>query len=329
MSFFEELQRLRESVPHPCILTVNSENSDYCPYHGQGKNCYLLIGHMGSEDCCYGFWVGASKDCFDCAFTENSELCYECVDSRGCYSCNFCQDCINSSFCEFSYDLKACESCFGCVNLRNKKYYIFNEAYDQETYKQKVAELRREYYAVARTVDPQTSTLRFYELLRSEPHLYLQGLQNENVVGDHIFNSRNSYYCFDVNQIEDSYYMANAYTVKDCMDTVYTNTNSELNYMCQSAVNLVNSNFCNISWYSQNLEYCEYVFNSHDCFGCVGRNHAQYEILNVKYEKEEYFKRVREIKEQLKLEGTYGRWWWETPYPEIEPTPSYMALQYF
>ena len=36
-----------------------------------------------------------------------------------------------------------------------------------------------------------------------------------------------------------------------------------------------------------------------------------------------------EIKEQMKAEGTYGRWWWETPYPELEPSPAYMALQYY
>ncbi|OGJ45882.1 hypothetical protein A3J23_03810 [Candidatus Peregrinibacteria bacterium RIFCSPLOWO2_02_FULL_48_14] len=321
MFFFDELQKLRESVPHPCILTVNSENSDYCPYHGAGKNCYLLIGHMGSEDCMYGFWLGDSKDCIDCAFTEKSELAYECVDVRGCYSCDYCQDCLNSSFCEFSYDLKGCESCFGCINLRNKSFCIFNVQYDKETYKQKTAELRTRYYKGDRR--------EFDELLEREPHVYLQGFQNENVVGDHIFNSRNCYSCFDVNSIEDCYYMFNAYTVKDCMDTVYTNTNSELNYFCQSAVNLRDSNFCNVCWYSQGLEYCEYVFNSHDCFGCVGRNHAQYEILNKSYPKEEYFRRVMEIKEQMKAEGTYGRWWWETPYPELEPSPAYMALQYY
>lgn len=329
MDFFAELQRLRESRPHPCILTVKSENSDYCPYHGEGKNSYMVVGHMRAWDCLYGFWVGDAKDCVDCAFTEKSEFCYECVDCRDCYSNNYCQDCLNCSFCEFCYDCKGCMNCFGCVNLRNKEYYIFNERCDKETWEQKTKELRKEYYQAAREQNYQSNPGKFYELVRTLPHVYLQGFQNENVIGDHIFHSRNAFYCFDVNEIEDCFYMFNAYTVKDCMDTINTNINSELNYMCMSAVNIFNSNFCSVCWYSRNLEYCEYVYHSHDCFGCVSRSHAEYEILNQKYTKEDYFKKVAEIKEELREEGSYGRWWWPTQYPELQPTPAYMGLQYF
>ena len=257
-----------------------------------------------------------SKDCLDCAFTEKSELCYECADTRGCYSCNYCQDCLNSSFCEFSYDLKGCESCFGCVNLRNKSFCIFNVQYDKETYKQRVAELRGLYYKGERS--------EFDALLEREPHVYIQGFQNENVVGDHIFNSRNCYSCFDVNSIEDCYYMFNAYNVKDSMDTVYTNLNSELNYFCQSAVNLTNCNFCNVSWYSQDLEYCGMCLLPRLFWLQIMLSMKFYQALS-----EEEYCRVREIKEQMKSEGIHGRWWWETPYPELQPSPSYMALQYF
>ena len=61
----------------------------------------------------------------------------------------------------------------------------------------------------------------------------------------------------------------------------------------------------------------------------LSRKIAYKKALNQSYPKEEYFRRVMEIKEQMKAEGTYGRWWWETPYPELEPSPAYMALQYY
>lgn len=314
MSFFDELQKLRESVPHPCILMVNAENSAYSPYHANAKNSYMLVGHNMAENCYYGFWVGFSQDCVDCAFTEKSELCYMCVDCRDCYDCNFSQDCIASSSCWYCYDCKGCQDCFGCVNLRNKQFYIFNKPYDKETYREKVRELRKQPELVMETLE---------KLKAAEPRIAMQGYQNEKVFGDHIFHGKNVFYAFDVNEIEDSFYIFNATYEKDVMDMCYS-TKSELSYMCMSAVVLYNSNFCSVCWYSRNLEYCEYVFNSHDCFGCVSRNHAEYEILNRKYSKDEYFKKVREIKEQLKAEGTYGRWWWETQYPDIQPS-SYLA----
>lgn len=269
-----------------------------------------------SEDSYYGFWVGDCRDCVDCAFVEKSELCYECIDVRECYDCNFCQDCISCTECEFCYDCKGCKNCFGCVNLRNKEFHIFNQPYGKKDYYEKIAVIKQ----VSRH---NTWPAEFTDLKNKLPHIYLQGFQNENTVGDHVFNSKNAFYCFDASEQEDTFYMWNASRTKDAMDCSYTGMGSELNYMCHSAVTLYDSSFCNICWYSQNLEYCEYVFNSHDCFGCVSRNHAEYEILNQKYLKEEYFRKVAQIKQALKKDGSYGKWWWPSLYEEVTPTPYY------
>ena len=143
--FFDQLQALRQSRPFPCIVTTRSENCDYAPYHPGGKNCYLIVGHVNSEDCMYGFWVGVSRDCVDCVFTEKSELCYECADMQSCYDCNFCQDCIACSDLNFCYDCKGCQNCFGSVNLRNRQYFIFNKPHTKDEYFQKIAELKKQY----------------------------------------------------------------------------------------------------------------------------------------------------------------------------------------
>jgi len=319
MHFFQRLQALRESRPHPCIVSVGSENCAYAPYHARGKNCYLIIGHVLSEDCYYGFWLGVSRDCVDCAFTEKSELCYECVDIQECYNNNFCQECIICSDCDYCYDCKGCQNCFGCVNLRNKQFHIFNKPYSKEAYFEKVRELKNRH----RKLDAPPE--EFTNLKNTLPHAHFQGYQNENTVGDHIFRSRNVYSGFDVSDQEDTAYVFNSHQAKDCMDIAYSSIGTELCYMCHSGVTLFNSNFCNICWYSQNLEYCEYVYNSHDCFGCVSRSHAEYEILNEKYSKDEYFKKVAQIKDELKADGSYGQWWWPSPYEEIKPFSSYMA----
>ena len=90
---------------------------------------------------------------------------------------------------------------------------------------------------------------------------------------------------------------------------------SELLYECIGNSGNTNCNFCYASWHNADIEYCEHVFNSHDCFGCISRSHAEYEILNQKYSKEDYFKRVREIKEELKREEMYGKWLLPSTYP--------------
>lgn len=251
-----------------------------------------------------------SRDSIDCAFIEKSELCYECTDCQECYDCGFSQDLVACSTCEWCYDCKGCQNCYGSVNLRNKQFHIFNKPYSKEDYFRIVAELKKKH---ANIDQPPPEWL---ELKRTQPHNAMQGVQNENVIGDHIFRSRNVFYGFDVSDQEDTMFAFNASNNKDSLDFCNAGQGSELIYMCHSAVALYNSNFCNVCWFSQNLEYCEYVFNSHDCFGCVGRNHAEYEILNQKYSKKDYFKKVAEIREELKSERSYGRWWWPSPYPE-------------
>ncbi|MEK7528784.1 MAG: hypothetical protein AAB592_03375, partial [Patescibacteria group bacterium] len=61
---------------------------------------------------------------------------------------------------------------------------------------------------------------------------------------------------------------------------------------------------------------CAQVFNSHDCFMCVGINHTEYRILNQPYQKEEYFKRVLETTDAMKKDGTWGKWF-ASAYPEV------------
>lgn len=308
MNFLQQLEKLRESVPHPAILTVRSENCNYCPYMAGGKNSYLMIGHNQNEDCFYGYFTGFCQDTVDTAFTEKSQWCYECIDCKECYNCNFCQDCLNCSNSELLYDCKNCTSCFLCINLRHKQFYILNRPFSKKEYDAKIAELKKL---------PREKLFEMFEEEKTrQPHIFMQGYNNENVTGNHISWSKNAHECFNINDTEDCFYIGNGYQIKDCMDCNYIAMGSELNYFCHSAVSLYNSNFCDICWYSQNLEYSEYVFNSHDCFGCISLNHASYRILNVQYKPEEYWLRVAEIKTQMKKEGIYGEFF-KSNYPEL------------
>jgi len=182
--------------------------------------------------------------------------------------------------------------------LRRKEFYIFNEKYSKEEYETKVKEFAKLSFV--------EMTEEFEKFFIKQPHVFAQQFNNENFVGDHVYNCKNVYGCYDVNELEDCMYATNSLHSKDCADSNFFAW-SELLYQCHSGVTLYNSNFCDTCWYSQNLEYCEYVFNSHDCFGCVSLNHAQFCILNKQYSESEYKKLIEEIKKEMKNSGEYGK----------------------
>jgi len=49
---------------------------------------------------------------------------------------------------------------------------------------------------------------------------------------------------------------------------------------------------------------------------CTGINHAEYQILNQQYSKEDYAKRIAEIEATMKADGSWGKWF-ESAYPEV------------
>lgn len=177
---------------------------------------------------------------------------------------------------------------------------MFNEQLTKETYEEKLKSYR--------TKDGLQEAKKKFEILQMTlPRVYRRQLNSENCLGDYIYNSKNCLFCFDARDSEDCLYQERPIGCKDCVDCGFLHLNSELNYMVVSTSHTVNSNFCFIIDFSHDCEYCMYVYNSHHLFGCVSRNHAEYEILNQKYSPEEWLKKVREIKEQMKKDGTYGK----------------------
>ncbi len=298
MSYIKKMEEVRLLQPRNGLLSVNCENSPYVSYSGNSKNCYLIFGSEYDENCYYGFWLYDSTDTADCDYSQKCELCYDCVDCLECYNVNYSQDCSNGMDLEYCYDCIGCKNCFLCIGLRRKQYMVQNQQYSSLEYAKKVKELKE-----------ANSHQQLFELLEQAkfkaPHFYVHQLNNENCTGDYVYNSHNSYECFDVKQMEDSMYCNNSVALKDCIDMSNSYYNSELNYEVMSEMNLHNCNFCVTCFDSQNLDHCELVYNSHDCFGCFSMKHAEYCIFNKKYPKEEYFKKVEQIKKEMFDSGEY------------------------
>lgn len=138
----------------------------------------------------------------------------------------------------------------------------------------------------------------------------------ENCIGTELRNCKNVFFSYRIKNAEDVIYGGtHACAIKSSIDIDNcAATMSEELYNTIGVTQGYSYICCNCCWFSQNLAYCEHVFNSHDCFGCISRNHAEYEILNKKYSREEYFKRIGEIKRELKREGMWGQMWIPTTY---------------
>ncbi|OGJ42120.1 hypothetical protein A3B60_00590 [Candidatus Peregrinibacteria bacterium RIFCSPLOWO2_01_FULL_39_12] len=292
------MEEVRLLQPKMALVSINNENSPYVSYSGNLKNCYLLCGSEYDENCYYGFWLYDSRDSADCDYCQKCELCYDCVDCIECYNVNFSQDLNNCTDCDFCYDCTGCKNCFGCIGLRRKQFMINNKPHSQQEYSKRMKELK-----------DNANREKLFETLESmklqAPHLYTHVLNIENCTGDYVYNSRNSLNCFDVKQLEDCHYCNNSVALKDCLDMSNSYYNSELDYEVMSEMNLYNCNFCVTCFDSQNLDHCELVYNSHDCFGCFSLKHAEYCIFNEKYKKEEYEKKIEQIKKEMLESGEY------------------------
>ena len=145
--FFEQFKELLLDVPRITLFNINPTNSDFCQQAYNNKNCYLCTVITECEDSMYISHTNRATDSYDCDYTQNIELCLNCLDSDKLYECLSCQSCQNSSSLIYCYDCIGCQSCFGCSGLRNKKYYIFNKPYSSEEYKAKIQSLKLNKYS--------------------------------------------------------------------------------------------------------------------------------------------------------------------------------------
>lgn len=314
MNFFQEFEALKARTPRTGSIRLNPVNSEYTHNTDQCKNCYIIANAVKNEDCMYGRDFYDNCDCVDCDHILKSTLCYECVNVKNCYDSSFLQDCDDCQNCAYGYDIKGCRNCTGCVGLRKKEFHIFNEPYSRE-----------DFFEKKKSLQPAEIQKHFEKLKTKVPRKALEVIQVENSLGNYIRHSKNVFSSFDVVECEDIGYVYEAKKLKDCWD-IMTLEDSELCYDCSSNHILNNCNFCFMCTSSSDLEYCELVFNSKYCFGCVSLNHKEYHILNQPYSREEYFKKVSEIKEQLRSEWSYGRRYLTPTYPLADTVASWPRL---
>ncbi len=295
--FFEQYFELLKKVPQLGIINALDQNSDYTNYGYQNKDCYLLFTADFNEKCSYGCFVWHSFDCYDNLSLIEGQLCYECIDCVKCYGSAYCFESENLTDCFGCVDCRNCESCFGSSGLRQKKYYFFNQACSKEDYGQKVAAAKANW--------PETLR-RFKEVGKDTPRRNLFLVQCENVLGDHVKNSKNCSYCFDCQELEDCKYMTNSPAKCEHCQDIEGAGFLAWSYQCAGTAGHHHL-FTEHQWTTgSNQIYCSYSMASSNAFGCVGVRKGEYVILNKQYTKEDFEKMAARIVEHMQKTGEWG-----------------------
>ena len=301
--FFPQFYDFLQTVPRLAIVNKQSQNSDYCNYSFANKNCYLTFGNHYEEDCLYGHYATKNKDCVDYLYLYGSELCYECLFSKNCYRSVYLDHCDDCQDCYFSTDLKGCKHCLFCSNLRHKEYHIFNKPYSKEEYLKKLESGKLDTYSGF----SEFKRMFLEDFRQKFPFRAYYQVNCEDSEGNNLKNSKNLRYCFDCTACEDCGYgfqMDETYSSMDMNCMGYDR--SEVCYHTIGCSGIFNCLSCDSCWHDSDLRYCNMVFSSKNCFGCISLQHAEYCIFNKKYSKEEYEKLAGQIIEHMQKTGEWG-----------------------
>ncbi len=300
--FFDQYQELSNVVPRFALATTNSENCNYINMCVGSKNCYLVFGCVRNEDCLYGHIVWDSSNCLDNLYIFRCQWCSNSIDLFDCYDLHFSQECTNCQECYFLENCHACRNCFGCFNLKNAQYCFFNEQLSEKAYKEQLAKLLP---LNQETID---QTNKYLQERRNSSINYPEyfGLKNEDVQGNHIYESSNINYSFDLKIAENCSYCFTGYDIQNCLDLSFTGTSARF---CCECLTMFNAEECFYSHFlqdSQNAYYSEFCKSSKNIFGCNGLRNSEYCILNKQYSKDDYFVLKEKIIEFMKNTGEWG-----------------------
>jgi hypothetical protein len=303
-SFFEQFYQLALTVPHQSLFKdPKSIDCDYVISGLSSKNCYYVTVPLFSENIYYSFKPFYSKDSLDTFQLNYSEQCYGGIYLDRCYNCNFCYECSNCLDSWFLYDCRNCQNCFGGTNLRNKRYYFFNQSLTKEEYQNKIKEISLGKRSILKDYQ-----LKFKELLQGAIRKNLNNVKVQNSLGNGLKDCRDCFYCFDVYGGENEnlrYSVSFEKTNKNIMDSSGGSCDSLL-YESTGVAYGSEIKFSIMIRTGLELEYCTECNNCDYCFGCFGLKNKRYCIFNKQYSEDEYWQLVDKIKSKMLEDGEYG-----------------------
>ena len=294
--FLDQMFELRKKVPAESSYTLNSINCRYCIVVIDSKDCYFCFGSINSKSCLYCFAPFLSFNCIDSDVGRNMDSAYGCYNSSSIFRTQyvyFSEECISSSF---LFNCIGCSDCFGCINLKSKKYHIFNEPFTQEEYKQKI-----KYWDMGSYAKVKEAEEKFNEIYYATPHKYAHIINSPDSVGDNIIGGKNCKQCFmALFGVENcKYILSSGLLLRDSQDVSFGGSNSQLMYETSGTEESKSIFFSRGGKVCSDVQYSENCTNSSNLFGCFQMRNRSYCILNKQYKKEEYEVLVPKIIEHM------------------------------
>jgi len=289
--FFAQFRELMYDVPWVSRSARNLINSDYAHGASNLKDCYLCFNLGDCERCAYVTDANFMKESLDCTTVARNELCYECTNMIDSYQTHFSNRCDKCHDVWFSRDCTGCSNCFGCANLRNRQYYIFNQPYSREDY---FATLEQFGLGSHQSLEEIKKQVRQFSL--SLPYKFMAGVHNVNVSGDIIASGKNVHTSYNIADGENiKYSQGLSREAKDSYDFTVWGEHSELMYeVLTSGSGCSGLKFTIDCWPAdRDIEYSFKCMSSNNLFGCVGLRKKSYCIFNKQYTPDEY-KTLRE-----------------------------------
>ena len=294
--FFQQFHDLMIAVPKQATYITKSVDCKYSDAVTNCKNCYLNFGSYIAEDCLYCNTAIMSKSCVDSDLGINMDHAYETYNSDAVYNTKFVwfsEECMDSSF---LFDCRGCSNCFGCVNLRNKKYHIFNKPYSKKEYFEQM-----KYWDMGDYKKVLEAKIRFQDLYSLIPRRFARITNAVHVTGDNIKNTKNCQTCFaTTNGVENcKYIFLGGLNLKDSYDVGFMGESSELLYEGMSGLHVHRSSFFKGASESLDIEYCDQARSTRKLFGCAGIQDKKFCILNRQYSEKGYDVMVEKIKKHM------------------------------
>ncbi len=294
--FLEQFYELQKVVPNQATGSKNSSDLGYCNGNIRCKNCMLTFDGYESINCYNCQTPGFVRDSMDSDFIINGDHIYETLDSNGVYNTKFVyfsDECMDSAF---LLNCIGCSNCFGCVNLRNQKYCIFNKKYTKEEYEKEIKNWNLSSYGTLKKIEE-----KFWDFYYKIPRRFALITNSVNVTGDDLRNTKNCQFCFATRMgVENSKFIFMAgLLMKDSYDAILCGGNTELYYENTGGMHSQRCFFSRACYDSKDIEYSNKIYNCSNCFGCTNLKNKKYCILNKQYTKEEYEELIPKIKQHM------------------------------
>lgn len=290
----EKLNEIIKKFPLASTVQKGTTNCDWAHHIYDSRNCYWIFDATSLDECIYVKDSFKESRCIDTTWNAFCESCLETSDSINSNNCMYSQYLARCHDVFYCFNCGDCHDCFGCFGLSNKEYCIFNVQHTEEEYFKKLPELKKIPLQEVISKVKNDVEKKFPKL-----HSNFSDNQNSEYV-DYVYRSKDAYYCFDCNDINNCYYCTTINDSNDCIDCSYI-------FRTQHSINCIDMNECYNCYESRECDRCTdsfYLYNCQDCtdcFGCANLAHKQYCIFNIQYTKEEYEKKLAEIKKQYEI----------------------------